>query len=270
MKDIKTGYWDKRTDLSGVQFFVKKLSTVGFVKVPSIPEVRLPLVGFVFLTGGEMLVEIDKKPYMCTAGQLLLIPEKMPYSILHFVDATGFDGAFRPEILPDARMLSVLRQPVQQAFWFDEAAFVAELFNMLDIAFHKDDKVFLTKGMDLLLSRLDPRPSVHLPETVSSFLDRVFADDKPILSASDFASEYKLSFNYLNRIVKKSTGRTVGSWIDTARVTRAKRLLRDTDSSMIDIAVAVGLDDQSYFARFFKKHTGVTPSEFRKSVHELS
>ena len=42
------------------------------------------------------------------------------------------------------------------------------------------------------------------------------------------------------------------------------------DSSMIDIAVAVGLDDQSYFARFFKKHTGVTPSEFRKSMHELS
>ena len=62
----------------------------------------------------------------------------------------------------------------------------------------------------------------------------------------------------------------MGSWIDTARVTRAKRLLRDTDSSMIDIAVAVGLDDQSYFARFFKKHTGVTPSEFRKSMHELS
>ena len=270
MKDIKTGYWDKRTDLSGVQFFVKKLSTVGFVKVPSVPEVRLPLVGFVYLTGGEMLVEVDKKPYLITAGQLLLIPEKMPYSILHFVDATGFDGAFSPDILPDARVLSVLRQPVQQAFWFDEAAFVAELFNMLDIAFHKDDKVFLAKGMDLLLSRLDPRPSIHLPEAVSGFLDRVFADDKPILSASDFAARYNLSCNYLNRIVKKSTGRTVGSWIDTARVTRAKRLLRDTDSSMIDIAVAVGLDDQSYFARFFKKHTGVTPSEFRKSMHELS
>jgi len=270
MKDIKTGYLDKRTDLSGVQFFVKKLSTVGFVKVPSVPEVRLPLVGFVYLTGGEMLVEIDKKPYMCTAGQLLLIPEKVPYSILHFTDATGFDGAFRPEILPDARALSVLRQPLQQAFWFDEAGFVAELFNMLDIAFRKDDNVFISKGLDLLLSRLDPRPTVHLPEVVSKFLDRVFADDEPILSASDFAAQYGLSLNYLNRMVKKSTGRTVGSWIDTVRVTRAKRLLRDTDSSMIDIAVAVGLDDQSYFARFFKKHTGETPSEFRKSMHELS
>lgn len=270
MKDIKTGYWDKRTDLSGVQFFVKKLFTVGFVKVPSVPEVRLPLVGFVYLTGGEMLVEVDKKPYLCSAGQLLLIPEKMPYSILHFVDATGYDGGFRPEILPDARALSVLRQPVQQAFWFDEAAFVAELFNMMDIAGRKDDKVFIAKGMDLLLSRLDPRPSIHLPEVVSNFLDRVFMDGAPILAACDYAEQYQLSLNYLNRVVKKSTGRTVGSWIDSARVTRAKRLLRDTDGSMIDIAVAVGLDDQSYFARFFKKHTGETPSEFRKSMHELS
>ena len=92
MKEIKTGYWDRHTDLSQVQCFVKKLSTVGFVKVPSVPEVRLPLIGFVYLTGGEMLVEVDGKPYLCTAGQLILIPEKTPYSILHFVDAVGYDG----------------------------------------------------------------------------------------------------------------------------------------------------------------------------------
>ena len=50
------------------------------------------------------------------------------------------------------------------------------------------------------------------------------------------------------------------------RISRAKRLLAGTDTPVIDVAAAVGLEDQSYFARLFKKGTGMTPSAFRKKM----
>ena len=81
-----------------------------------------------------------------------------------------------------------------------------------------------------------------------------------------YASEIGISENYLSRLVKKSTGRSVGAWIDIVRIQRAKRLLAKTREPVIDIATAVGIDDQSYFSRLFKKETGLTPSSFRKKM----
>jgi len=256
-------------ELEVSQVMIRKVNASGSV-VSSAPTMISPCLSFLFLTQGEVLVEIEKRPYICGAGQLLLIPVNTPFFILHFQDAVGYDGYFRADVLPDARVVSLLRQPLQQAFWFDEASFVAELFKMLETANARGNRIFLEKGFDLLLSMLDTKPSIHLPDVVSAFLDRAFQEDGPILSASEIAAEKALSLNYLNRLVKQTTGRSVGAWIDVVRITRAKRLLRETDMPMIDVAVGVGLDDQSYFARFFKRHTGMTPTAFRKMMHESS
>ena len=43
----------------------------------------------------------------------------------------------------------------------------------------------------------------------------------------------------------------------------ARELLRRQDIPIIDVSVRVGLDDQSYFSRFFRKHEGMTPMQYR-------
>ena len=47
------------------------------------------------------------------------------------------------------------------------------------------------------------------------------------------------------------------------RVEESKRLLSNTEYSIIDIAVACGFDDQSYFSKVFKKYTGMSPKQYR-------
>lgn len=84
---------------------------------------------------------------------------------------------------------------------------------------------------------------------------------------ASYAAEIGISENYLSRLVKKATGRSVGAWIDIVRIQRAKRLLSVTEDSVIDIAASVGIEDQSYFSRLFKKETGMTPTAFRKRMH---
>ena len=181
------------------------------------------MVGFIYLTSGEILVEVDGRTFLCGPGHLMLIPENRPFAILHYSDAEGYKGGFR--------YLQFLGEPLQQAFWFDEAVFVGELFNMLTVSFSRNDLGFVEKGVELLLTRVKTSAETHLPDVVSSFLDGLFAKDK-------------------------------------ARLNRAKRLLAESSAPVIDIASAVGILDQAYFARFFRKHTGMTPSAYRKTMHE--
>lgn len=47
------------------------------------------------------------------------------------------------------------------------------------------------------------------------------------------------------------------------RVEESKRLLSNTDYSLIDIAIATGFENQIYFSRILKKYTGPTPRQFR-------
>jgi AraC-like DNA-binding protein len=168
--------------------------------------------------------------------------------------------------LSDTKPLRYLSAPHHQAFWFDEGAFMGELFNMLEDSFEKGDRVFVEKGLDLLLSRIKPSQGSAFPAAVSRFLELVFNPDSLPGTIAYYARETGISENYLSRLVKKSTGRSVGSWIDIVRIQRAKRMLSETRLPIIDIASRTGIEDQSYFARLFKKETGLTPSAFRKKM----
>ncbi len=227
---------------------------------------RLPLVGFIYVTSGEVLLDVDGTPFLCQPGQILLIPQQHPFAIRYYRSAIGYTGGFAPSFLPDSKPLRFLSSPLHQGFWFDEGAFMAELFNMLATSFEKGDNVFVEKGLDLLLSRITPNHPAALPTAVSSFLESVFNPYRIPGTIAIYAEEAGISENYLSRLVKQSTGRSVGAWIDIVRIQRAKRLLSSTDLSIIDIAASVGVEDQSYFSRLFKKETGITPSAFRKKM----
>ncbi|MBR6267153.1 MAG: helix-turn-helix transcriptional regulator [Selenomonadaceae bacterium] len=231
-----------------------------------VPEARIPLIGFIYVASGEVLIEVDSMPFLCQPGQILLIPQQSPFAIRFFQDAIGYTGGFVPSILSDTRPLRYISAPLHQAFWFDEGAFMSELFNMMANSFEKDDQVFVEKGLDLLLSRIKPAREASFPASVSRFLESVFNPGKMPGTIALYASEIGISENYLSRLVKKHTGRSVGAWIDIVRIQRAKRLLSETSQPIIDIAAAVGIEDQSYFSRIFKKETGLTPSAFRKKM----
>ena len=57
-------------------------------------------------------------------------------------------------------------------------------------------------------------------------------------------------------------------WVEFSRVNWAKSLLKDSDLSIGEVSVAIGVDDPSYFTRFFRKSTGITPSQFRKQMEQ--
>lgn len=241
---------------------IHTLSFEGYTDVSQMEPYILPVFSFSFLLEGEVLTEVDGNNILSTAGQFLLVPENTPITIRHFKAAKGFDGYFSIDALKDASY-SVLRSkgPIHQSFWFDDALFMGALLKRMVTAIQDKDKALVQSGLDLILSQL--RPSGVGSAIEEQFLQLVFERGKAPATVSEYARMLNVSANYLNKTVKAHTHRTAIDWIEIARVNLSKLLLKDPQVPVSEVAARVGIDDQSYFARFFKKQTGMTPSEFR-------
>lgn len=96
---------------------------------------------------------------------------------------------------------------------------------------------------------------------VHNYIDDHFNED---LSLEKLSQEFYISKFYLTREYKKIYGKTIFQHIITARINYGKKLLRFSDKSVEEIAHLCGFNDQSYFARQFKKAENITCFAYRK------
>ena len=72
-----------------------------------------------------------------------------------------------------------------------------------------------------------------------------------------------LNPKYLSTLFKKETGETISNHIAHIRIEKAKELMSDIRLKTYEIADKVGIHDSRYFSQLFKRHTGLTPSQYR-------
>ncbi len=88
-------------------------------------------------------------------------------------------------------------------------------------------------------------------------------------SVSAYAQELNVSSNHLNKSVKATLGMSATGVIDEMVILEAKVLMQKKGNTISEIAFETGFEDVSYFGRFFKKHTGLSPTQYRQLI-ELS
>lgn len=98
-------------------------------------------------------------------------------------------------------------------------------------------------------------------EEFLELLDKKIATHKQV---SDYTAGMNLSAYQLNEITRSSIGKTASALIDEHIILEAKRYLLATPNQVKEIADGLGYEDHSYFIRFFKKHTGLSPEAFRQ------
>jgi len=86
------------------------------------------------------------------------------------------------------------------------------------------------------------------------------------LTLSDLAARCSISVSQLKRIFKEQTGTSVIACLTALRISAAKALIREHTLNFSQIAEAVGYDNIYYFSTMFKKQTGMTPTEYARSV----
>jgi AraC family transcriptional activator of pobA len=86
-------------------------------------------------------------------------------------------------------------------------------------------------------------------------------------TVSDYASALSISPTHLNRVTRATTGDSASHLILNRLIREARRNLVYTNLPISKIAYALGFDDPAYFSRVYAAATGLSPREFRESVH---
>ena len=95
-------------------------------------------------------------------------------------------------------------------------------------------------------------------------LARYLQNNASTATLSGLAAEFHYSQEYTSRMIRQMTGRTFIQLLTSVRLENAEQLLRDTALPVSDVAAAVGYESSEHFIRTFRKHTGMTPSAYRK------
>ena len=86
--------------------------------------------------------------------------------------------------------------------------------------------------------------------------------DEP-LSLDTMVKQFHVSQGHLSYIFRKYAGQSFNSYLTSARMEKAKKILEEDQHILIkDVAQMAGYQDQFYFSRVFKQYTGVRPTEY--------
>jgi AraC-like DNA-binding protein len=245
---------------------------------------------FAICIKGQGKVKINFKEYEIKENTIITV---LPSFVIEYLERTEdlmvefliFSIDFMTEMPPATRDIDIPRSLVQSPC-IEISAAEAERY----IEFHsfivkqykrKDHPFRVQMAIGLLYSLLsevggfyysrmqevdqEVRASSHQEEQVSAFFKLLLQHHKSEKSLQFYADKMFLTPKYLSTIVKDRTGRTAFTWINEALIASAKYLLKTTNNTILQISDELNFPNASFFGRFFKKHTGVTPVQYREN-----
>ncbi len=99
------------------------------------------------------------------------------------------------------------------------------------------------------------------------YLEQHYSED---IYFEDMAKEIGISYSYMRKLVRESTGKSMLDYINCLRIQAAKVLLLEKEMSISEIAIATGYRNVQSLNRFFKKYEGLTPGEFKSANSQPS
>jgi len=175
-----------------------------------------------------------------------------------------FNGSLSQAVIdiPDAKKEIV-------GFVFEQI--LHEVTNTNKESFGKDLIRTLLLQIFIVVSRTITEQDVPVASTYNHVLLRNFRllidkHFKVLRLPREYAELLYITPNHLNALCNDTLGFSAGELIRKRVVLESKRLLVNLNLSISEIADQLNFNDNSYFSKFFKKNTGVTPEEFRKNI----
>lgn len=109
---------------------------------------------------------------------------------------------------------------------------------------------------------------MHSKDAVTFVLEYMDSHYNKDISLTEIATRLDLNPSYFSRLFKKSVGVNFSDHLMSLRMTKAAAMLKNSSSPIDVIARSVGYHHVPLFYNTFKKHTGLTPSEYRKTYGE--
>lgn len=126
-------------------------------------------------------------------------------------------------------------------------------------------QIFILAGR-LSLDKKETNPNSYNYVLLKNFKKLIEDNYTRTRLPKDYAMMMFITPNHLNSLCNSSLGVSSGELIRNRVILEAKRLLINPVLTITEIAYKLNFEDNSYFSKFYKKHTGMTPEEFRKQL----
>lgn len=100
-------------------------------------------------------------------------------------------------------------------------------------------------------------------EVLQKFVTTLYRKYRSEHEVAYYANEQCLTSRYFSAIIKEKSGKSPSTWISTALLVDAKKLLKETNNSIKEVSEILCFPNQSYFGKWFKHLTGVGPLDYR-------
>lgn len=232
---------------------------------------------FLYLLKGKLVLTTEYGQQLLTSQKVVIVPpflehnvkatEYGPYEYL-LIEIQNYNLSF-----PDSRQAdgttslcdenSLLHPTIKQIvseltnthLYKDEI--LQSFFNVLTCHLTASPRASKTTQMNHL------QPGIQL---CKNYIDHYFCDELPLFLLSE---KSQLSIYHLSRTFKQQVGLTPLQYLTHVRVDHAKQTLKQTNTSIQQIAEECGFKNSTYFSQVFKVTTGLTPTHYRKKTHSI-
>lgn len=233
---------------------------------------------FLLITHGQGNHDIDFNTYALQPGRLFLIAPGQVHAWNELDHVNGFVLLFSESFVALSKGRKLLTHwPVfrsgQSCFmdldaeevmrWLEQF-YAMETEVSIDDDFTRDAIFYAIGNLLVRASRLYQPGKRISQDLLSMFQELIEKHFTTLKTPKEYASLLHLTPNYLNSYCKKRSGKSAGALIRQRIVLEAKRLLAHTQLPVAQVAYRLNFEDNSYFGRFFKKYTAMTPEQFRK------
>ncbi|PIF59095.1 AraC family transcriptional regulator [Flavobacterium sp. 2] len=265
-------------------FFCLKMEEMMRLRYP-VPPSKHSCHTLIFVSSGSHVMKSGYEEYQTVSNEIIVVPAGQVFSIKNINNThTGYICQFHPDILigkygnremlNDFDFLKISGNP-KVTLTPEDVPDVETILNRLQKEYSETTTANLNIVQSYLIALFYEmnKNSIKVSKNISAaevitnkFKELIHQNIKTQHLVHYYASLLNVTPNHLNKSVKTVTGKSAAKWIDETILLEAKYLLFQTTLSVSEIAIQVGHEDQSYFSRFFKKHEGITPIQYRKMI----
>lgn len=266
------------------------ISDESFKNGENTEPVRLNALLILLVLRGRCDISLDYVPYKLETNSFTTIMPTHVFQVskmskdfkakLLIVDKSFLDEINTAKRSPSMYNYMLLRKNPTTEFKAEETKHLEKAFELLQEkirlrthSFHKEVLqnafvAFLLELANILVGKKDNlvRPTLSRKEEIlNSFLQLLSEDAREQHIVTYYAEKLFITPQYLSLILKELTGKSANKWIDDALIVEAKLLLKTPQATVQQVADILNFSDQSTFGKFFKKHIGMSPMEYRRS-----
>ena len=240
---------------------------------------KVDVTTFILMDKGESRAIVEGKEYQLQAPCLAVVMPNQTYCLLEASDdlevrAIIMSNNFTLNLMSSNLNNMILENPV-----IDISSDIISFNTYYNVLLHtvrssfKSSHLESAKHLTMSMLYFYARKLEHLEKDKKKreiVFDR-FCDDvrkfyKINRSIPFYSGRLAVSSKYLNDIVKEKTGITANEYIDRQTIIECKALLSSTDMSILKISLIMHFPSYSVFGKFFKRMTGMTPTEYREKT----